>query len=116
MYELKIKGHFSAAHYLPNYEGKCKNLHGHTWKYEVIVRAKVTKTSGPEDGMVCDFSKIKDIIDSNYDHKCLNNFISNPTAENIAKDIYFGLKGNGIETYSVTVWESDNCSITYTLN
>ena len=29
---LRIKSKFSAAHKLPNYNGDCANLHGHTWK------------------------------------------------------------------------------------
>lgn len=29
MYELLIKGNFSAAHNLRNYKGKCEHLHGH---------------------------------------------------------------------------------------
>ena len=31
---LKIKRKFSCAHRLPNYEGKCEALHGHTWESE----------------------------------------------------------------------------------
>ena len=38
MYDLMIKGHFDAAHALHGYPGECRNLHGHTWDVEVVVR------------------------------------------------------------------------------
>ena len=34
---------FDAAHHLPNYTGKCKNLHGHSYQFEVIVSGKIKK-------------------------------------------------------------------------
>ena len=49
---------FEAAHLLKDYDGQCRNLHGHTYKIEV-------KINGPQDkgwGMVVDFSKLKKII------------------------------------------------------
>jgi len=44
---------FDAAHFLPNYDGKCANMHGHRWTIEVAVAGSVH-----EDGMVMDFSKL----------------------------------------------------------
>ena len=39
MRKITITRHFSfdAAHYLPGHEGKCQNLHGHTYKLEVTI-------------------------------------------------------------------------------
>ncbi|MBU2102695.1 MAG: 6-carboxytetrahydropterin synthase, partial [Candidatus Omnitrophica bacterium] len=37
MYKIKIISHFSAAHSLREYKGKCESLHGHNWKVEVLV-------------------------------------------------------------------------------
>ena len=72
---------FDAAHYLPNYPGKCKNLHGHTWILEVEVCGPVDV----ESGMVIDFAKLKkDVNDSIIDildHTLLNDTIGNPTCE-----------------------------------
>ena len=70
---------FSAAHYLPEYKGKCANLHGHTWKVEVWINGVIDHKTG----MVVDFKGIKDIIDE-FDHAYLNDILLNPTAENIA--------------------------------
>ncbi len=30
-FDLILKFSFDAAHYLPNYIGKCRDMHGHTW-------------------------------------------------------------------------------------
>ena len=74
---------FDAAHFLPNYPGKCENLHGHTWTVELGVSGEVD----PKTGMVVDFKwlseALENILDS-FDHHLLNNIIDNPTAENIA--------------------------------
>lgn len=64
---------FCYAHHLPEYEGKCKNVHGHN----SIVEVTFEPIAGynPYPGMVIDFSVIKKyvqpIIDI-LDHKYLN--------------------------------------------
>jgi len=77
---------FDAAHLLPNYEGKCSRLHGHTFTLEVEVSGRLIQ-SGPKQGMVMDFGDLKSAV-QNYvidklDHTLLNDTIPNPTAENI---------------------------------
>ncbi|WP_400162680.1 6-carboxytetrahydropterin synthase QueD [Brevibacillus sp. TJ4] len=76
---------FDAAHHLHAYEGKCKNLHGHT--YTVVFGI-----SGYPDeiGLVIDFGDIKQIwkehIEIYLDHRYLNEMLPpmNTTAENMA--------------------------------
>src|SRR5512138_711559 len=79
---------FDAAHFLPNHSGKCKQLHGHTYTLDIIICGKVN----PDTGMVVDFHDIDYIVKSRVlpelDHHCLNDVISNPTAENVAAHIY----------------------------
>lgn len=108
--------HFSSAHRLRNYCGKCENIHGHNWK----VRLFVTRKKLNETGFVMDFKDIDSVlknITELLDHKDLNSlpeFSSiNPTAENIAIFI-FGAATSAIEkidpTASVSkvyVWESE---------
>lgn len=99
---------FEAAHHLPNYAGKCSNIHGHTWTIELALGGKLSETSG----MVLDFTNIKarfgDYIDKNYDHKDLNSIIDNPTAENIAIELYRTAEQmfKNYIVYFVRVWES----------
>nr|WP_235001682.1 6-carboxytetrahydropterin synthase QueD [Halobacillus sp. Marseille-P3879] len=80
---------FDAAHHLHCYEGKCKNLHGHTYKV-------VFGISGYTDdiGLVIDFGDIKSIwkekIEVYLDHRYLNDTLPNmnTTAENMVVWIY----------------------------
>ncbi|MDC6267000.1 6-carboxytetrahydropterin synthase QueD [Lysinibacillus fusiformis] len=80
---------FDAAHHLHQYEGKCKNLHGHTYRV-------VLGLSGYTDerGLMIDFGDIKKIwkqkIDIHLDHRYLNETLPpmNTTAENIVVWIY----------------------------
>ena len=72
-----------SAHYLPNYVGKCKQLHGHTYTLEVFIEGTVN----PDTGMVMDFYQMGHVIQSKVisviDHKLLNDIVENPTAENM---------------------------------
>ncbi len=83
MYYVKKRLEISAAHRLDlSYESKCTNLHGHNWIIEVECKSEELN----DDGMVVDFSHIKQRIMSVLDHKVLNEVLPfNPTAENIAR-------------------------------
>lgn len=105
---------FEACHHLPNYEGACHNLHGHSYKLEVTVGGHVkTHEDDPNVGMIIDFKKLKQIVNEvavdKYDHQNLNDFFPNPTAENmvyqIACDIISRLP---MHTYllNVKLWET----------
>lgn len=64
------------AHRVPNHKSKCQNLHGHRYKIEVGVDDKIITTEGSSDeGMVIDFSDLKEImmteIDGNFDHNAI---------------------------------------------
>lgn len=92
---------FDAAHHLHAYEGKCKNLHGHT--YQVVFGI-----SGYPDeiGLVIDFGDIKQIwkehIEIYLDHRYLNEMLPpmNTTAENMVVWIFEQMeKQLGSETY-----------------
>jgi len=80
---------FDAAHHLHHYEGKCKNLHGHTYRV-------VLGLSGYTDerGLMIDFGDIKKIwkqkIEIHLDHRYLNETLPpmNTTAENMVVWIY----------------------------
>lgn len=74
---------FSAAHKLTlSYESKCTEYHGHNWRVKVECRAETLN----ENGMVVDFTHIKQLVLDRLDHKVLNDVLPfNPTAENIAR-------------------------------
>lgn len=101
MYRVKKTLEISGAHRLNlDYESKCSNLHGHNWIIEIYMQSK--ELDG--NGMVLDFTHIKDAIHGKLDHAYLNEiFEFNPTAENIAKWICDTL---GEKCYKVTIQES----------
>ncbi|SEB13841.1 6-pyruvoyltetrahydropterin/6-carboxytetrahydropterin synthase [Thalassobacillus cyri] len=80
---------FDAAHHLHCYEGKCKNLHGHTYKVIFGISGYVD-----DIGIVIDFGDIKKIwkeqIEIHLDHRYLNDTLPamNTTAENMVVWIY----------------------------
>lgn len=108
---------FDAAHYLPHYEGKCKNLHGHGWVLEVEVDGPVC-----EDGMVVDFVTLKTVVNHNIidklDHKCLNDLskepwylgsaFDNPTCENLLIWMWHQIDGvwHGCELSRLRLYET----------
>jgi len=101
---------FDAAHYLPNYNGKCKNLHGHRFRLEVSVKGFVV----PNTGMVMDFKNLKEKMKkvvSMLDHNVLNNIIKNPTAENIILWIWekLVLSEHLLCIESIRLWETPDC-------
>jgi 6-pyruvoyltetrahydropterin/6-carboxytetrahydropterin synthase len=118
MFEVSVTQEFAAAHQLPDYIGKCSNIHGHTWKVSVSVGGDSLNASG----MVLDFKDLKAALHcilSRYDHSFINEIPPfdkiSPTAENIAQEIYKELK----RTYpdynlsKVKVCESASSSAAY---
>lgn len=81
---------FDCAHLLTDYEGKCSNLHGHTYKLQVTLAAfipemntqkKCAEASSWKDcGMVIDFNDLKKSIEkiaiSKFDHVCILNALA----------------------------------------
>ena len=59
---------FDSAHMLSNYDGKCNNLHGHTYKLQVTLEGQVNN----ESGMLLDFNKVKEVLNTaiiqHFDH------------------------------------------------
>ena len=109
MFEIYVHETFDAAHYLPGYEGKCANMHGHTWRVELTIRSATLN-----DGMVYDFHDIKAALrDIIPDHTLLNDILPNPTAENVAEFLYVKLKEQIAAITKVVVWESATSGAAY---
>jgi len=109
---------FDAAHHLPEHKGKCKNLHGHTWKVEIEVARKWYDQSLGREGMILDFSDLKELVQNHVlcyvDHQCLNDtgfqLLQNPTAENLSQWILNQMEGaiaEDLKIVRVRVWESN---------
>ena len=83
MYYVQKTLEISSSHQLYlDYESKCETMHGHNWKVVVYCRARELDNNG----MVCDFTAIKQLVHDRLDHRNLNEVLDfNPTAENIAR-------------------------------
>lgn len=110
MYYVSKRLEISAAHkLLLNYDSKCSNLHGHNWIITVYCRSKELN----ENGMVCDFTSIKQLIQERLDHKYLNEVFSfNPTSENLA----YWLVQQIPQCYKAEVQESEGNVAIYTMD
>ena len=54
---------FETGHALYGYDGKCKNVHGHSYKLSVTVTGQpITDRNNVKFGMVIDFSDLKKIV------------------------------------------------------
>ena len=107
---------FDAAHWLPNYEGKCHQMHGHHWVVELAVKG----LTGKDSGMVIDFTYLKEFlktIEDTFDHKVVNDVIENPTAENICHYVLRKFldwqnthheKFIGVKFSWVRIWETED--------
>lgn len=118
---------FDAGHRLTKHKGKCYNLHGHTYKLEVLVDGPLN-----ENDMVMDFSLLKNAVNSiidEYDHAMILNIKDfniiqlceqhgyrqvllngDPTAELIVTDIYKKLvpmiNDRLIIIHGIRLWET----------
>lgn len=54
---------FETGHALYGYDGKCKNVHGHSYKLSVtVIGTPITDTNNVKFGMVIDFTDLKKIV------------------------------------------------------
>lgn len=131
MFRVTREIHFCYGHRLMEYAGKCGHPHGHNGRAEIELSAD----SLDRQGMVVDFEEIKSRvqtwIDQNLDHQMLLRkddplvkilqdlkepiylMDKNPTAENIAHEIFTVTQKKGLPVTRVTVWETEKSFATY---
>jgi 6-pyruvoyltetrahydropterin/6-carboxytetrahydropterin synthase len=84
---------FDMAHVLLNYHGKCKNIHGHTYKLKVTVKGiPCNDDASPQKGMLIDFSDFKKLIENGiifvWDHALMIHRDSDPVLLSALKKNY----------------------------
>jgi len=118
MFEVSVRDHIASAHQLHGYDGPCKDMHGHTWKVEMVVCGD--NLDGV--GLLADFKVLKATLKEvlmPLDHVVLNDLPAfknlNPSTENLARHIYRALsvKCAPLRLKHVQVWESDTASVIY---
>jgi len=94
MFQLSKSFTFEAAHMLPKHDGKCRRLHGHSWKMRVVISGESLHREGPKSGMLIDFAdisnKVKRLVYEKLDHHYLNDTtgLENPTSEELSCWVY----------------------------
>lgn len=125
MNHIKVKHNVEMAHRLWTPQGKCENIHGHSWWVTLSLWGEPDK-----DGILLEFGKVKrtfrEMLDSTFDHKTILDvkdplweelkgieipgFMEvgfNPTTENFAERIGLWAKQAFPETRpEVEVWET----------
>lgn len=137
MYTLISEASFDSAHFLANYNGKCKNIHGHRWTIKIEIFSETLEKSGSTRGMIIDFGdlkkELKNIADY-FDHGLIieKNSMRNatlealkednfkiievdfrPTAENFSKYFFDYFKDKNFNVKQITVFETPNNCATY---
>jgi 6-pyruvoyltetrahydropterin/6-carboxytetrahydropterin synthase len=138
MNKIRITKQFSfeTGHALYGYDGKCKNVHGHSYKLNVtVIGTPITDTSNVKYGMVIDFGDLKRIVKSEivdkFDHATVFNKNTphielarelenrdhsvilvdyQPTSENMVVDFAEKIKKQlpaGIELFSLKLQETE---------
>lgn len=131
MFRITQQIDFCYGHRLLNYAGKCRHLHGHNGRVQIVLEGEDLD----DRGMLVDFTDVKKVlsrwIDETLDHRmilCKNDpalgmlkelgepvFVidSNPTAENIARLIFEQAASQGFPIAEVSLWESAKSFATY---
>jgi 6-pyruvoyl tetrahydropterin synthase/QueD family protein len=92
MNKIRITKHFDfeSAHALYGYDGKCKNIHGHSYHlYVTVIGEPIVDAENPKNGMVMDFGDLKVIVKkeiiTKFDHAVVLN--ENSPHKELAKTI-----------------------------
>ena len=120
---------FDAAHQLIGHQGKCANLHGHTYRLEVVLQGEPQGAETPScEGFVMDFGDLKEVVKQEITAELDHAFIAmgnepvveglrasgskvavlgfRTTVENLAMYICHQLRRAGLPVYSVKLWET----------
>lgn len=125
---------FEMAHALWNYDGKCKNIHGHSYILQVtVIGEPISDVNNPKYGMVIDFGDLKKIVNDSivnqmdhalvisekskhdtllqteqmFDRRHITKY--QPTCENMVIEFAKIIKNilpNSVKLHSVRLWET----------
>lgn len=128
---------FETGHALYGYDGKCKNVHGHSYKLSVtVIGSPIVNRNDVKFGMVIDFTDLKKIVKEEivdqFDHATVFNETTphvelahelknrghhvilvdyQPTSENMVIDFaqrIIGRLPEGIKLFSLKLQETDS--------
>lgn len=119
MFILTKRFRFEASHQLMHHDGKCANLHGHSWVLSITVKGYHLEVVGPKKNMMIDYGTISEIVkpyvQEFLDHHHLNEKFStdSPTSEFLAWQIYHALSEKIPGLHRVGIQETDTAEVEY---
>lgn len=119
MYRLEKSFTFEASHRLPLHDGKCRRLHGHSWRGVAVCEGEALHVHGPKTGMLIDYGDVKaavaKLLENFLDHHHLNDTtgLENPTSEHLARWVYDALVGSLPYLVAVRIEETCTSSCEY---
>lgn len=130
MFTITKSFKFEAAHQLVYHDGKCGDLHGHSYELTVVLKSRNLQEQGdstgknspnPKTNMIMDFGDISAVVEPLLkiflDHKFLNETLQtdSPTAEFIAKFCFDNLKDRIPNRLlkAVKISETENTEVIY---
>lgn len=86
------KFHFEMAHTLFEYDGVCRNIHGHSYNLEITISGEPLVQPGhPKDGMVMDFHELKNLVNQHIieklDHALMISNLTSPEQTEALKKV-----------------------------
>lgn len=82
MIRLTKEFSFESAHALWGYDGKCREVHGHSYRLFVTVKGEpISDPQSPKLGMVMDFGELKAIVAQQITDRLDHSFVMRRTAE-----------------------------------
>ena len=82
MIRLTKEFSFESAHALWGYDGKCREVHGHSYRLFVTVKGEpISDPQSPKLGMVMDFGELKTIVAQQITDRLDHSFVMRRTAE-----------------------------------
>lgn len=132
MFTITKEIYFCYGHRLMNHSGKCRHLHGHSVKAAISI---THEQLDQQNSMVCDFSDVKECVESFVNAQLDHNFLlhkddpiipaliknnerflaldEHPTAEVLSKMIFEHLKKHGFNVSEVALWETASAYASY---
>ena len=93
MFHLTKIFHFEAAHALKGYDGRCRNIHGHSYEMRVTIKGMpIMDEENPKNGMVMDFGDLKRIVNSEIVERLDHSFVLRDSEQNVELKAMLGAK------------------------
>lgn len=96
---------FEAAHALEGYDGRCREIHGHSYRLFITIKGEPeSDPDSPKYGMVMDFGELKRIVNEQIIDRLDHSFMMRrtPDAEAVAHELSYRFERVVLTDYQPT--------------